>query len=267
MCHRRSDALRWTGWPRTQLESDDRCGPAQHGRRPPDRKRRGHTRRPWRSRPHRNPPRCPRDIPVHCCVGARSDGHDHRRVTIKARSRNRNPELSTGEPAYAASGGRVEYSGAGTICSLSAPFTIPGNTVTFTFTPSSKSGGTWKASGGLMDLVFVGDGSYSVVTSDDNVPTLLVLEGTVATIAPGGDQIPRFGRLSSSHSHRRRPAGNAPSIHGANVHTSDISDFVHDQARSAACASLRVRRQRDTTTCRTLVQFARSRPSWAPQLS
>lgn len=98
--------------------------------------------------------------------------------------------LPTEGRAFAASGARVENSGSGTTCSLSAPFTIPGNTVTFAFTPAGESGGTWTASGGPMDLIVERDGTYTVALSDDKVPALLVLDGTVATIAPGGSRFP-----------------------------------------------------------------------------
>jgi len=115
--------------------------------------------------------------------------------TVKVESRSKRGigtstlTLSTGAGSYSASGGREEYAGAGTVCSLTDPFTIPGNTVTFTFSPAGASGGTWTASGGAWDLTFTGDGSYTVVYADA-VATTIVLSGTVATIAPDGSRYP-----------------------------------------------------------------------------
>lgn len=103
--------------------------------------------------------------------------------------------LSTGSKSYTASGGKVEYSGSGLICSLTDSFMISGNTIDISFVPAGADGGSWHASGGLDDLVFTGDGSYTVVYADDQVATKLVLTGTVTTIAPDGSRYDGPGDL------------------------------------------------------------------------
>lgn len=97
-------------------------------------------------------------------------------------------ELSTGSSSYTAKGSRDEFSGSGTICSLTAPFEIPGNTLTFRFTPADDRGGTWRATGAIEDITFLGDGSYTV--EHDNrqnfEATALTLTGTITVTGPDG---------------------------------------------------------------------------------
>lgn len=56
----------------------------------------------------------------------------------------------------------------------------------------------WRATGGAGDVKFTGEGSYTVISSSDDVATKLDLDGTVATIAPDGSRFPASADLEFS---------------------------------------------------------------------
>ena len=113
-------------------------------------------------------------------------------ATFESRSRrgigNATLTLSTGTESYTVTGTRDEYSGGGTICSLEEPFTIPGTTLDFDFTPIDRNRGNWSATGSIEDLAFRGTGTYSVTRADSDDSRTLVVDGKITVIAPDGSR-------------------------------------------------------------------------------
>lgn len=71
-------------------------------------------------------------------------------------------QLGAKGQAYSAIGGGGDFSGSGTICDITKPFTISGGGVVMSFTPSSAAAGTYSYSGSLMGFGVSGSGTYTV---------------------------------------------------------------------------------------------------------
>ena len=78
---------------------------------------------------------------------------------------------------YSITGGADEFSGTGTTCDITQPFTVSGSGVTVTFTPSSFQGGSYSYSGSMSGIEVSGGGNYSVNYQD----------GIAVSIQSGGD--------------------------------------------------------------------------------
>jgi hypothetical protein len=83
--------------------------------------------------------------------------------------------------AYEASGGLDEFQGTGTICSLTQPFTITGDGVTHTFTPTSDKGGTYRYVGSMSGFSVKGSGTYKVNVDDKGGTLTSSFRGSVKT--------------------------------------------------------------------------------------
>jgi hypothetical protein len=79
--------------------------------------------------------------------------------------------------SYSISGGAGDFSGTGTICDITQPWTVSGNGITVTFTPSSAYGGTYAYSGSVSGFAASGSGEYAVTYAD----------GIAVSIQAGGE--------------------------------------------------------------------------------
>ncbi|CAN5398650.1 hypothetical protein BH10ACT7_BH10ACT7_09810 [soil metagenome] len=94
--------------------------------------------------------------------------------------------LVTGTQAFIAEGSDGAFSGSGTICSLTAPFTFAGSGISFEFTPANGEGGTFRLSGSDDGVSYTGDGTYVVVRGSDGIATSLVVDGDVVVNSSEG---------------------------------------------------------------------------------
>jgi hypothetical protein len=85
--------------------------------------------------------------------------------------------IAAGCRGYSITGGAGEFSGNGTTCDITQPFTISGSGVTMTFTPSSYQGGSNSYSGSMSGFAVSGSGNYTVNYQD----------GIAVSIKAGGD--------------------------------------------------------------------------------
>lgn len=85
--------------------------------------------------------------------------------------------LTTGTAAYTATGGADGLTVTGTLCSLEEAFGLAGNGTTFTFTPASGDGGTYRIAGTEEGVPYVGEGSYSVHRDAAHQALSLILDG------------------------------------------------------------------------------------------
>ncbi|MGB4780370.1 hypothetical protein [Microbacterium sp.] len=88
--------------------------------------------------------------------------------------------LTTGALAYTASGGADGLIVSGSICSLKAGFVLSGGGTSFTFTPTSDDGGTYRMAGIEEGVSYVGEGSYSVDHDAAHQAIKLVLDGDMS---------------------------------------------------------------------------------------
>lgn len=101
--------------------------------------------------------------------------------------------VQIGMPAYEARGGGGEFTGTGTICSLSKPFTISGGGVTVDFTPKDATSGTYSYSGSLQGFPVFGKGTYTVKADDSG--------GTLTASGPGTVKTP-VGNMTATDTER-----------------------------------------------------------------
>ena len=111
-------------------------------------------------------------------------------ITLKATSRRGNAStdltITTKGMVFKLDGGADEFHGTGIVCDFEKPFKVSGDGLTLTFTPSSKSSGTYKYSGTLHGFEAWGKGTYTVqYNGDDPVHVTAKGPGTVKT--PMGD--------------------------------------------------------------------------------
>jgi hypothetical protein len=87
-------------------------------------------------------------------------------VALEARSKRGVAKAAlhfdTYDSSFAAEGGGGDFSGSGTICSLTKPFTISGTGLTLTFTPAGEAGGTYVLKGRAGGVPWSGSGTYTV---------------------------------------------------------------------------------------------------------
>ncbi len=102
-------------------------------------------------------------------------------VSLEARSKRgiARAEVSfdTNVAAYEASGGLDAFHGTGTICDLSAPFTIQGTGITQHFTPRNATSGTYRYDGAMAGIAMKGHGTYTVKADANG--------GTITATGPG----------------------------------------------------------------------------------
>lgn len=95
-------------------------------------------------------------------------------------------KINTVGMVFKLDGGADEFHGTGIVCDFEKPFKVKGDGLTVTFTPNSKSGGTYKYSGKLQGFEAWGKGTYTVqYNGDDPVHVTAKGPGTVKT--PMGD--------------------------------------------------------------------------------
>lgn len=111
-------------------------------------------------------------------------------ITVESRSKRgvgrATITLETGRRAFSASGAADGLTVSGVICRLSEPFVITGGGLSFTLTPGSESGGTYRMSGSEEGVSFTGDGAYRLERGPDGVATSIVLDGDMALVTPEG---------------------------------------------------------------------------------
>lgn len=111
-------------------------------------------------------------------------------ITLKARSKRGGArewlKINTKGMVFKLDGGADEFHGTGIVCDFEKPFKVKGDGLTLTFTPSSKTSGTYKYSGKLHGFEAWGKGTYTVqYNGDDPVHVTAKGPGTVKT--PMGD--------------------------------------------------------------------------------
>lgn len=101
-------------------------------------------------------------------------------------------KFKTGGQAYKVDGPFGESRIFGEICSLEVPFTLNwdsgvGLAGTVTFSPTSNNGGTWSLEGAMasVGVTNAGEGSYTIQSSTENVPTSLIMNGTGSQTTAG----------------------------------------------------------------------------------
>jgi hypothetical protein len=88
--------------------------------------------------------------------------------------------------SYSISGGAGDFSGTGTICDITQPWTVSGNGITVTFTPSSAYGGTYAYSGSVSGFAASGSGEF-VVTYADGIAVSIQAGGEGSVSGEGGE--------------------------------------------------------------------------------
>jgi hypothetical protein len=95
--------------------------------------------------------------------------------------------VTTGKQAYSAYGHEGEYTGRGTICSLTAEFVISGDGLKFTFTPASEFEGSYRVTGIIDGVTFTGDGAYTVEYDfSADIAKTIVVDGDLVLTTPEG---------------------------------------------------------------------------------
>lgn len=111
-------------------------------------------------------------------------------ITLKARSKRGGArewlKIVTKGMVFKLDGGADEFHGTGIVCDFEKPFKVKGDGLTLTFTPSSKSGGTYKYSGTLQGFAAWGNGTYTVKYDGDN-PVHVTAKGPGTVKTPMGD--------------------------------------------------------------------------------
>jgi hypothetical protein len=93
-------------------------------------------------------------------------------VSLEARSKRgmakADVSFDTKSSGYEASGGLNDFHGTGTICDITKPFTISGDGVTESYTPTSDTGGIYSYTGAIPGLGWPvsGKGTYTVKVED-----------------------------------------------------------------------------------------------------
>ena len=131
-------------------------------------------------------PKSPGDI-TH--VAVEKDGASMT-ITLKATSRRGNAStdltITTKGMVFKLDGGADEFHGMGIVCDFEKPFKVSGDGLTLTFTPSSKTSGTYKYSGKLHGFAAWGNGAYTVKYNGDN-PVHVTAKGPGTVKTPMGD--------------------------------------------------------------------------------
>jgi len=111
-------------------------------------------------------------------------------ITLKATSRRGNAStdltITTKGMVFKLDGGADEFHGTGIVCDFEKPFKVSGDGLTLTFTPSSKSSGTYKYSGKLQGFEAWGKGTYTVQYNGDD-PVHITAKGPGTVKTPMGD--------------------------------------------------------------------------------
>lgn len=110
-------------------------------------------------------------------------------VTLEARSKRgvakATLHFDTYDTSFQAEGGGGDFSGSGTICSLTRPFTISGTGLTLRFSPAGESGGKYVLSGRAAGVAWSGTGTYTVTLNASRN------SGTLKTVGTNTIQTPR----------------------------------------------------------------------------
>jgi outer membrane murein-binding lipoprotein Lpp len=95
--------------------------------------------------------------------------------------------LDVGGQAYSAVGSEGELTVNGRICSLTAQFAVTGSGLTFT--PAGDWGGSFRMTGTVDGVGFIGDGAYTLVRDADFVATNLVMDGDIVLSLSDGTSV------------------------------------------------------------------------------